>query len=104
MKSEAHYLFNKKEILYATQSSIVTKWRCPYLHARVCTIFLCHVVAGESSKEIDVRDPKAAKRMIQDIQTLSAAEEAVFSYPLEDLGVISACIDVQKQKYILEPE
>lgn len=55
-------------------------------------------------QEIDFRDPKAAKRMIQDIQTLSAAEEAVFSYPLEDLGVTSACIDVQKQKYILEPE
>lgn len=57
-----------------------------------------------SSKKIDVRDPKAAKRTIQDIQTLSAAEAAVFSYPLEDLGVISACIDVQKPKYLLEPE
>lgn len=92
----------------ATQSPAAAKWQRLYLCVPVCTgtTSLCQRAAGAPGKKLHISDPKAAKRNIQAIQTLSAAEEAAFDshYAFEGSGVAAACAAVQKQRYLLQAE
>lgn len=93
------FLLRKESLLHTTQSTAAAKWQ--WLCVPVCTgsTSLCQRAPSE---QLHLRDPKAAKRNIQAIQTLCAAEEPAFdsAYPCEGLGVAA----LQKQRYPLQPE